>query len=305
MFLRPSHEAVWETGTYESHDSVSVSYCKSVSASHLPKFVFLHGLLGAGPVLLPLLTDLTDRYQIFLPDARGHGHSGRIPTSSFTMENLVQDALNAIQHFASGQPVFLAGHSMGASTSARVAKLYPDYVTAVFLEEPPWLREEGHPVVPRNQKENSSGKSGGKGGSKGPGAGGGGFNPLAYAEKVQEMSEEEFQSAHREELNMQLPSHAYSMAQSLRLIQCDIIEPSFRATDDVINEAVTGIQVPSLLQVGLKGGHCQSDVAENTCATWRKGKISRWQNAGHVPHMDKGPWLKEVDDFFQSCLLIQ
>eukprot|EP00271_Cylindrocystis_brebissonii_P010070 TRINITY_DN26171_c0_g1_i1.p1 TRINITY_DN26171_c0_g1~~TRINITY_DN26171_c0_g1_i1.p1 ORF type:complete len:397 (+),score=28.74 TRINITY_DN26171_c0_g1_i1:239-1429(+) len=42
-----------------------------------------------------------------------------------------------------GKKLFLIGHSMGATIVPRVAKAHPEYVSAIVLEDPAWLRREG------------------------------------------------------------------------------------------------------------------------------------------------------------------
>ena len=90
----------------------------------LALLVWLHGMLMSGGTLL----QPANSFQMVLPDARGHGGSTPIPEGSFTMANLVRDAIAVIEEVSPGRPVFLMGHSMGGATAARVAKLRPDLV---------------------------------------------------------------------------------------------------------------------------------------------------------------------------------
>ena len=279
----PQAEVSWTSGSIDV-GSFNIKFIKSIPpSSNLPVFVFLHGLTDCGPVFLPSLTALAGSYEIFLPDARGHGACDPIPDGTFTMTNLVQDAANAIKCFSPGQPVLLGGHSMGAATAARVAKLFPDLVRAVALEEPPWLRCEGEPVPP-------------------PSADNGRFNPLGSAEKIQAMSPEEF-AVHDESSAAPLPPFACTKAQAQRKLQLQKLKPGFDAVDDIINEAVNGITVPALLQLGgPPRGHCKVEVAQATVATWPRGKSSQWDDAGHGLHHQKEKWEAEVHQFFQSVL---
>jgi pimeloyl-ACP methyl ester carboxylesterase len=58
----------------------------------------------------------------------------------FTDTAIVADVLDTVRHQAdaSGSPVALLGHSLGASTAAGLAAAAPELVRALVLEDPPW-----------------------------------------------------------------------------------------------------------------------------------------------------------------------
>lgn len=84
-----------------------------------------------------LLAPLAGRFHIFASDARGHGFTQlpanprrRVPWSGY------RDDLVRVLEAVSNEPIILAGHSMGATTSLMAAALMRDRVAAVVLVEP-------------------------------------------------------------------------------------------------------------------------------------------------------------------------
>jgi N-formylmaleamate deformylase len=105
-----------------------------------PALVLLHGFTDAGYNWLPLVPLLSTTYSVLMPDARGHGLSARL-SKDFTLHDLANDVVGMLDHLGIAEAT-LVGHSMGASTAARVAALQPQRVTRVVLEDPPWRSEE-------------------------------------------------------------------------------------------------------------------------------------------------------------------
>lgn len=287
IFQTTAAETVeWEEGSCESN-GLTLMYHHTKQDPTLPLVIYLHGLTSCGPAMMPLFSQLAPLYRILLPTARGHGTSGQIPVGSFTMDNLVLDALATINHFSPDDSFFLVGHSMGAAIAARIAKIIPERVLGVVLEEPPWLRLEGEPILPSPTTP----------------------NPFANARKFRQLSDLEFEKL---KINMftnfssfQSFKLAVRQMESERLFDADGIEPTFRATDDDINEAVSGITVPTLLQTaGGPNAVCSPEIAERIMKTWASGKLNHFPTANHVihdpPHTTE--WLLSVDNFFKSVL---
>ena len=112
-----------------------------------PPVVLLHGFSDAGLGWLRFASDLATEYDLILPDAAGHGHSSA-PAQGQALARAVSDVLGLLDALGLEQAA-LVGHSMGASTAARVAAANPARVRAAALEDPPWrdgpwTAREGH-----------------------------------------------------------------------------------------------------------------------------------------------------------------
>ena len=101
-----------------------------------PALLLLHGMTDNWQFWPRVMDTLHDRYDLLMLDARGHGLS-ESPASGYTYDSLATDVagvMRALGVAAAG----LVGHSMGAMTAAVAAAHYPELVTCLVLEDPPW-----------------------------------------------------------------------------------------------------------------------------------------------------------------------
>lgn len=101
--------------------------------------VILHGLLGSGACLMPLARAL-DRFEVILPDARGHGRSDR-PQAGYSYPQLASDAASLMEELALDRPI-LAGHSMGGLTAAVAAGHLGRGIRGLVLIDPTFISLE-------------------------------------------------------------------------------------------------------------------------------------------------------------------
>jgi pimeloyl-ACP methyl ester carboxylesterase len=109
--------------------------------------VFLHGGLSDSRFFSGNVPALAERFHVYTPDARGHGHTRDVP-GPITPELLLQDTVAFLTTVVGG-PVHLAGHSLGAVTALHVALRYPALVRRLILVSasirPPRLGASGAP----------------------------------------------------------------------------------------------------------------------------------------------------------------
>src|ERR1700722_13811427 len=109
--------------------------------------VLLHGGLSDSRFFSGNVPALAERFHVYTPDARGHGHTRDVP-GPITPELLLQDTVAFLTTVVGG-PVHLAGHSLGAATALHVALRYPALVRRLILVSasirPPRLGASGSP----------------------------------------------------------------------------------------------------------------------------------------------------------------
>jgi len=114
-----------------------------------PPLVLAHGFSDNGLCWLQTALDLEDRYDIIMPDARGHGLSARVqPGESVDM---AADLAGIIGALGMQDPV-VGGHSMGAMTAFQLGLRWPELPRALILEDPPFFNAGQRPQVNPDQE---------------------------------------------------------------------------------------------------------------------------------------------------------
>src|SRR5579862_9433732 len=121
----------WTSGVCEAN-GIPIHYLRTGRSK--PPLVLLHGLTGSGACWIPLARALEDEYDVVMPDARGHGHSGA-PPDGYRYEDHASDVVGLIQGLGLGAPVLL-GHSMGGMTAAVVGSQMATAIRAIVLVDP-------------------------------------------------------------------------------------------------------------------------------------------------------------------------
>ena len=93
--------------------------------------VLLHGGLADARFFSCNVPALAERFRVFTPDARGHGHTPDRP-GPITPELLAADTAAFLTTVVGG-PAHLAGHSLGGATALLVAHRYPGLVRRLIL----------------------------------------------------------------------------------------------------------------------------------------------------------------------------
>lgn len=126
----------FQEGFCKTND-LSIHYTRT--GGNKPPLVLLHGLAANGMCWKIIAQALADRFDVIMPDARGHGKSSA-PARGYTYENLKDDVLGFLAAMNLTN-VVLAGHSMGGLTAAMAACRSP-FMRAVVLADPTFLSAE-------------------------------------------------------------------------------------------------------------------------------------------------------------------
>lgn len=102
-----------------------------------PPVVLSHGAADDGRCWSRVAARLAPRFEVIMPDARGHGLSDP-GEGDYSPRSRAEDLAALITTLGLDRPV-IGGHSMGAETSLQVAARYPDLIRGALLEDPPLL----------------------------------------------------------------------------------------------------------------------------------------------------------------------
>lgn len=125
----------WTEGDVDSN-GVNVHFYRT-GQGNKPPLVLAHGLTDNGLCWARVASLLESSFDIVMVDARNHGHSDCAPAG---LKELASDMAAVIAHLELGAPAVM-GHSVGASIVAGLAAHYPEQVSRVVLEDPPWKLE--------------------------------------------------------------------------------------------------------------------------------------------------------------------
>jgi N-formylmaleamate deformylase len=101
-----------------------------------PPIVLLHGITDSAVCWGRVARVLRQDYELVAPDMRGHGQSDG-PEFGYGSEDRAADLVGLLDYLELERPVLL-GDAMGAETAIVTAALYPDRISAIILEDPPW-----------------------------------------------------------------------------------------------------------------------------------------------------------------------
>lgn len=128
----------WDQGAVTVDDGIELFYTRTGKGDK-PTILLAHGLTHSSQTWEPFASDLESAYDLIMYDAYGHGKSSRVdPDKRF---NLFEDLHDLIEALDLNKPAVI-GHSMGALTAAKFAAAYPDMLSALVLEDPPWSDKE-------------------------------------------------------------------------------------------------------------------------------------------------------------------
>lgn len=130
----------WTQDTVTIDDGIDLFYTRT--GGDKPTIILAHGITDSGLCWHQLASDLESEYDLIMYDAYGHGKSSRIdPEKRFDLTEDLHDLIEALELDKPG----IIGHSMGAATAASFAAAYPDMLSALVLEDPPWSDAETDP----------------------------------------------------------------------------------------------------------------------------------------------------------------
>src|SRR5262245_106152 len=107
----------------------SALYC-AVHGRGAP-LLLVHGLGVSGGVFEPLIPALAARYQVIVPDLRGHGQSRRLPGPD-SAERLASDIANLLD-LLGVPPCFVLGYASGGAVAQQLTRSQPQRVRGLAL----------------------------------------------------------------------------------------------------------------------------------------------------------------------------
>lgn len=114
-------------------NGIQIHYIEAGQAG--PALVILHGITGSHTGFLHLIPVLAQQTHVYALDLRGHGLSSHTP-GSYQLADYGHDVVDFLKSVVQ-QSAILAGHSLGGIVAIWAAAHAPEWVSGIFLEEPP------------------------------------------------------------------------------------------------------------------------------------------------------------------------
>jgi len=111
-----------------------------------PPLILIHGFSDIGLCWTFPARALESEYDVIMPDMRGHGLSARVQPEE--KADMAADVAGLIRALELKRPI-VCGHSMGAMVTYQIAVRFPELVSAIVLEDPPWWLSR--PTPPADQ----------------------------------------------------------------------------------------------------------------------------------------------------------
>jgi pimeloyl-ACP methyl ester carboxylesterase len=115
-------------GTYVQLGDVKTWYDEHGSG---PPLVLMHGGLVDARFFEPNIGPLAERFHVYTPERRGHGHTPDVP-GPITYQIMADDTIAFLEAVV-GEPADLVGHSDGAFVAMLVAMQRPELVKRLVL----------------------------------------------------------------------------------------------------------------------------------------------------------------------------
>jgi pimeloyl-ACP methyl ester carboxylesterase len=125
--------ADWLSG-YVEVNGVRLHYTRT--GGDKPSLVMLHGVTDSALTWVKITRELEMDYDVILVDRRGHGLSDA-PEDGYTFTDHAADLAGLVKALDLQRPIII-GHSGGAATAAYFAAEYPELLSCLILEDPPW-----------------------------------------------------------------------------------------------------------------------------------------------------------------------
>ncbi len=124
-------------------NGVKMHYYRTGHGDKRP-LVLVHGFSDNGLCWTPTARDLEADYDVIMPDMHAHGLSARVQPDEKV--DMAADLAGLIRTLELKRPI-VGGHSMGAMVTYQIGVRFPELVSALVLEDPPWWLSR--PVQPQ------------------------------------------------------------------------------------------------------------------------------------------------------------
>jgi pimeloyl-ACP methyl ester carboxylesterase len=134
----------WTQADFVLSNGARLHYHRTGNGEKRP-IVLVHGFSDNGACWTPVARALEAEYDVIMPDMRSHGLSDRFQPDEKV--DMAADVAELIRGLSLGRPI-VAGHSMGGGICYQLTVRYPELVSALILEDAPFMLPRPEPTPP-------------------------------------------------------------------------------------------------------------------------------------------------------------
>lgn len=242
--------------------------------------LFLHGITDSGLCWNETALAFEPFYDVILMDARGHGLSDK-PESGYGADDRVSDVIALLDQL-NLLKLPIVGHSLGAETAALVAARYPERVSSLILEDPPFVKDTSRETKEAKEERAERFKR----------------SILEFSQ----MSLDEVIEKGRKENPDWLQTEFFQWAKAKKQVSVNVINGVLEKRP-YWREYIQAIKCPVLLFTGNNdlGGIITPDVAVDLQTALKQAKIVNIPNAGHnIRRQNFSRFYEEMKAFFRK-----
>lgn len=132
-------------------NGIRLHYYRTGNGDKRP-LVLVHGFSDNGLCWTPVACELEPDYDVIMPDLRAHGLSERVQPGDNV--DMAADLAELIRILDLERPM-ICGHSMGALVTYQMGVRFPELVSALVLEDPPWWLSQPDQTAPPDEPADS------------------------------------------------------------------------------------------------------------------------------------------------------
>jgi N-formylmaleamate deformylase len=260
-------------------DGIKIHYYRSKGGAQ--PIILLHGATDDALCWGRTARELAERYDVIMPDAQGHGHSGRLD-AGFSFKSHIRQVAGLVKELGLKKPI-ITGHSMGAGTTSNFAVEYPTVPKAIILEDPGWGMPSPSAENARATQKNHE-------------------QIKAYQTGVAKMSLEDIKAECRK-TNPTWPEYEVETWAASRKLWDTTLFDRMVLNPMSYEEIISKIKCPTLLIIA-ENGIVSRETAEKASKLWKSKAPFKWvyiKGAGHSIRREQYTAFKQaVDEFLKE-----
>ncbi|MFT6878195.1 MAG: pimeloyl-ACP methyl ester carboxylesterase [Granulosicoccus sp.] len=243
-----------------------------------PTLLLIHGVGMQADYWSNLISALEQNFTLLVIDMPGHGASPVLTTATQTLRDYTHCIAEVL--IGCNEPIFVAGHSMGALISVDLAYRYRKYVKAIVVLNGVFQREDSASVAVRIRADNLDG----------------------HSVSDSSLTLERWFGDAPQGLNADAAEHCKDWLSSINPLGYQQAYRAFAYDDGPSEATVRDIECPAMFATGALEPNSTPAMSRSMASLARQGECHVVEDARHMMSMTHGVQLGDLmTSFFQRA----